>query len=164
MVPTELGKVPSWKDTDYLTFYFAWMAGLNSVGTEQLCRSLDDPFYSPMKEIANTRGIPNDRRWESYRLFTEVLISKLQTVESRDSTRAGESVNTLIQLVDVDKSLGCQAERIFADVLRLDIIAPTFEIGQLSGELADYVSGLHGRGAVVGTTRTPVEMVALALR
>jgi hypothetical protein len=97
-------------------------------------------------------------------LFTEVLISKVQTVESREATRAGEPVNTLIQLVDVDKSLGCQAERIFADVLRLDIIAPTFEVDHLEGELAEYVTGIQNRGAVVGVPRTPVEMVAIALR
>jgi hypothetical protein len=165
MVPTELGKVPSWKDTDYLMFYFAWMAGLNSEGAERFCRSMDDPFYSSMKETANRRGVPNDQRWPSYRLITEVLISKLQMVESLDGIRAGESVNTLIQLVDVDKSLGCQAERIFADVLRLDIIAPTFEIDRLSGELAEYIEGIgRDRGAVVGATRTPVEVIAIALR
>lgn len=163
MVPTDLGKVPGWKDTDYLQFYFAWLGGLNAAGAQHFTRSFADDQYSHIFHGANDRTQTNEQRWPWYQLFTEVALTKLRLTESRPNTHTGEESQTLLQLIDVNESLGCRAERLFADARDLDIIIPTFG-DQLPGELQSDVEKLRAIGASVGAPRTPVELIPVSLR
>ena len=119
MVPTDLGKVPGWEDTDYLNFYFAWASGLNAEGTSAYVASFDDPVYADVLRQANDRSLSNEERWPAYKFFAEAAISKIQSVESLPDMRGDDGAAILLQLVDVEESLGCRAERLFADSWRI---------------------------------------------
>jgi hypothetical protein len=163
MVPTDLEKVPSWDDTDYLIFYFAWSAGLNADGAERFARSFNEDQYTPILTAANNRKLTNDQRWPAYQLFTEVAVTKLRLTESNQDTRAGDEAHTLLQLIDVGESLGCRAERLFADARGLDINIHTFE-DELPGELGTDVDRLRDLKASVGAARTDIELTPISLR
>ena len=45
MVPTELGAVPEWSDSQRLEFYFAWCAGLTGQAAEAYSRALASPSW-----------------------------------------------------------------------------------------------------------------------
>lgn len=164
MVPTDLGKVPRWTDTDYLIFYFAWLAGLNAAGASTFAASFNDPVYTGILHQANDRSVSdNEKRWPAYQVFTEIAIAKLRLVESLPHTRSGDGAQVLIQLVDVEQSLGCRAEKLFADARDLDIIIPTFS-DRLSGPLGEDVRHLREIGAAVGGPRSDVELTPVRLR
>jgi hypothetical protein len=163
MVPTDLEKVPGWKDTDYLIFYFAWSAGLNADGAQRFAQSFHEDQYLPILASANNRDLTNDQRWPAYQLFSEVALTKLRLAESNPNTRVGDEAHTLLQLIDVEESLGCRAERLFADARGLDIVIPTFK-DELPGELGEVVGALRELKATVGGARTDVELTPVALR
>lgn len=163
MVPTDLGKVPEWKDTHYLLFYFSWLAGLNGAGAERFTRSFEEDQYTDILSSTNNRKLTNEQRWPWYQLFAEIALTKLRLVESLPNTRTGEEADVLLQLIDVDESLGCRAERLFADARELDIIIPTFGDRLASGLKAD-VENLRDLGASVGAARTEIELIPIKLR
>jgi hypothetical protein len=159
MLPTELGKVPSWHDSDSLVFYFAWLSGLSASGASWLQMRLAEPVYEPILRVANDRRTrDNDMRWPSYRAFTEILIANVAVAESRTAGKRGEGARILLQLVDTGRSLGCRAEALYADARELDRFAPTIA-RDIRGPLADEVEGLARRGAAIGMPRRDVELV-----
>lgn len=117
--------MPGWKDTDFLTFYFARSAGLNAAGAERFALSFCEEQYRPILASANNRDLTNDQRWPAYQLFSEVALTKLRLAQSHPNTRVGDEAHTLVQLIDVEESLGCRAERLLADARGLDIVIPT---------------------------------------
>lgn len=163
MVPTELGKVPGWGDTQYLLFYFAWLAGLSAAGAAWLQEQLIEPVYAPILALANDRSLTNEERWPHYRVFTEIAIAKLALAEARPDGKRTDGSSLLLQLIDVHQSLGCRAEEIFADVRGLDRLAPTFA-ADLVGAIGSEIGDLQKLGATTGIDRKPVELVPVLLR
>jgi hypothetical protein len=163
MLPTELGKVPGWADSHYLLFYFCWLSGLSRSGTAWVENELKDPVYRPILEIANDRGKSNDDRWPSYRTFVEVLLAKLALAEARPDAMQDDGCQLLLQLVDVEYSLGCRAEQIYAEARGLDRLAPTFS-PDVASALGQEIAALKGLGSTVGAERKPVELVPVQLR
>jgi hypothetical protein len=159
MLPTELGKVPSWKDSDYLLFYFAWLSGLSASGADWLQARMADPVYEPIVRLTNDRSIrDNETRWPSYRTFTEILITNVAVAESRSHGKRAEGAQVLLQLVDTGRSLGCRAEALYAQARDLDRFAPTLA-ADIEGPLANDVAALARHGAVIGVPRREVELV-----
>ena len=163
MLPTELGTVPGWCDSDYLLFCFAWLSGLSASGSEWLMAQLSDPVYEPIVALANDRRQPNEVRWPHYRVFAEVALAKLALAESRKGGKRADGAEFLLQLIDTQESLGCRAEEIYADVRGLDRLSPTFA-ADLGGPLGAAVRQLSDLGASVGRERRPVELVPVLLR
>lgn len=163
MLPTELKKVPGWADSHYITFYFCWLSGLSSSGTAWIDSELKDHVYQPILAMANDRSRSNEERWPSYQAFVEILLAKLKLAEIRPKARAGDGCEFLFQLVDVDYSLGCRAEQIYADARGLDRLAPTFA-HDVGGALGDQIAALEKLDANVGLERKPVELVPVQLQ
>jgi hypothetical protein len=163
MLPTELGHVPNWSDSQYILFYFSWLSGLTPAGTTWLEQQLEDPAYAGIITAADEFEKPNEERWPYYRTFVEITLTKLALAESRPGGKRSDGCEVLLQLVDVEYSLGCKSEQIYADVRGLDRIAPTFGT-ELAGPLAADRADLLALKATVGTTRQPVELVPILLR
>lgn len=163
MLPTELGKVGSWRDSDYLLFYFAWAAGLSVEGVGWLETRMADPVYAQIIASADDRTVSNPERWPYYRLMVELMLTNLALAESRQGAKRSEGSGRLLQLVDTAESLGCRAEELYADVRGLDRLSVTFA-RDLQGAVGEEVTRLRGYQATVGSTRKPVQLVPALLR
>jgi hypothetical protein len=166
MLPTEMAKVPSWKDTHYLLFYFGWLSGLSETGARELETEFDDPTYRSVRKAADAvkpdAKTPDEERWPAYREFTEIALAKLAVVAASKSGKRDDGSAILLQLVDVEQSLGCRAERLYADARGLDRITITVGDDQPAA-LAAEIKELRGLGASLGAPRAPVELTPLAL-
>jgi len=162
MAPTELGKVAGWGDTDYLLFYFAWLAGLTEAGAAMLATELASDAYREILKAANARDRTNTERWPAYETFAHIMISELAQLERRPGAKGSEGSGLLLQLVDVQDSLGCRAERMFADARGVDIVAASVA-ADIGGDIAADVTELHRLGATVGVTPRPIELVPVSL-
>lgn len=163
MAPTELGHVKDWSDLDYLGFYFAWMSGLSAEGAVWYFEQLRDPSYAEVFAPAADRTLSNDQRWPAYRAFTEIAIAKIDQARTSADRVRSPGCRVLVQLVDVELSLGCRAETLFAEIQGLDVIAPSFG-HDVEPDLAADVARLAELGAGVGVPRQPAELVATVLR
>ena len=163
MAPTELGKVEGWSDLDYLGFYFAWMSGLSEEGAVWYFDQLRDPSYAEVFAPAADRTLSNPERWPAYRAFTEIAIAKVDQARTSADRVRSPGCRVLVQLVDVDESLGCRAETLFAEIQGLDVIAPSFG-PDVAPELAADIARLAELEAAVGVPRHPAQLVATVLR
>lgn len=163
MLPTELGKVPSWTDSDYLLFYFAWLAGLSRAGAWWLEQRLAESVYAPILAVANDRSLENAQRWPHYRAFTEIALTSLALAEALPNGKRRDGSEFLLQLVDVQESLGCRAERLFADARGLDRVSVSFP-DDLTGALGAEIAELRRLRATAGVRGQPVELVPVLLR
>jgi hypothetical protein len=75
------------------------------------------------RRFHSDRGKSNDDRWPSYRTFVEVLLAKLALAGARPDAMQDDGCQLLLQLVDVEYSLGCRAEQIYAEARGLDRLA-----------------------------------------
>jgi hypothetical protein len=163
MLPTELGQVPGWMDSDYLLFYFSWLSGLSPSGAEWLEAEMAEPVYAPILDITNDRKRTNEERWPSYRAFVEIALAKVALAEAREGGKRADGSEILLQLVDVEFSLGCRSEQMYADARALDRISLT-HAADLPDRLGADLAELERLGAKVGVPRTPVELVPVLLR
>ncbi len=163
MVPTELGKVPGWKDSHYLIFYFSWLSGLSAEATAWVEGRIADPVLAPTLVIADDRNRPNAERWPHYEQFVNVLLTHLTVAAARRRGRVGDPSTTMLQLIDVQESLGCRAEDLFAEVNNLDLLTLTLAEG-LSGPVAEHIKRLSDLKATLGVPRRPAQLVPLVLR
>jgi hypothetical protein len=163
MLPTELGPVPGWLDSHYMLFYFAWLSGLSKSGTEWLEAEMAEPVYASILATANNRQLTNDQRWPSYRAFVEIALAKVALAEARVGGKRADGSELLLQLVDVEFSLGCRSEQMYADARGLDRISLS-HAPDLPDPLGADLAELEGLGAKVGVTRMPVELVPVLLR
>jgi hypothetical protein len=163
MVPTELGRVPEWKDSDYLLFYFCWLAGLSGPGAAEVYDQLHQPVYEPILAVADDRTIAdNEQRWPHYEAVARVMLSMIAVAETRSSGKRADGASLMLHLIDTDYSLGCRAETLFALSRNLDRLAPTLA-ANLDEPLAGTVLALTQRGAAVGAPRQPSELVPIDL-
>jgi hypothetical protein len=169
MLPTELKHVHGWLDSDYILFYFCWLSGLSVSGTAWVERQLQEPQYAAILATANRatredgKPVPNGERWPAYRVFVEVVMSNLALAEAQKKGKRADGCRFMLQLVDVEYSLGCRAEEIYADVRGLDRLAPSFA-ADLAPPLGPDLDKLRTLGAKVGLERHPSELVPVLLR
>jgi hypothetical protein len=166
MLPTEIGSMTfasgrSWADTDYLEFYFAYAAGLSVAATEKMENSFATPDYASLLGLANDRNRTNDERWPAYRAFTEVTLAKVQGL-LRIGGAEYEPFPVMLQLVDVEISLGCRAEELYASYFGLDLVMPAIARDRLAHDdpLGPDLDTLSELGAVVGVAASAVMPVA----
>jgi tRNA(Arg) A34 adenosine deaminase TadA len=162
MLPVELGPVEGWGDTDYLLFYFAWLGGLTEVGAAWLVDQLSGSAYQPIRAVADDRRRSNEDRWPQYKIFVEVALTTLAVAEARPGAKRADGADLMLQLIDVETSLGCRAERLFADARGLTRLAPTFG-PEVSDKVGAQVAALNALGVQVGALRKAVELVPLSL-
>ena len=162
MVPTELGNVPGWTDTNYIEFYFGWCLGLDKATATEYSRMLAAPVYASIRLQADARGIPNEQRWPAYQAFAEAATSLVAELDAKGRTAEHDACRYLLQLVDVSESLGCRAETLMAQSLGLDILTVVVTEGS-DGSVFSQVTALRSLGATVGADSAPVQIVALSV-
>jgi hypothetical protein len=171
MVPTEIGKVRwpdghSWRDTDYMTFYFAYASGLSGEAAEKLMAGLAVAEYEAILRTANDReNLNNEERWPSYRAFTQIALGMVAGLLRSPKAQSYPAFESMLQLVDVDLSLGCQSERLYANFFGLDLIVPAVNEPSLpeNHPLRLELTELRNLGARVGVAASPVMPVAVTL-
>ena len=132
LVPTELGTVPHWSDIDYLEFYFAYARGLSEEQARAFRAAVAQRTTTEQRGVANNRLLPNESRWPAYREVTTVMLEVLDDIASAENVPFPE-MQILLQLIDTGRSLGCQAEQLFAKHFAMDIVAPAVDVTALSG-------------------------------
>ena len=164
MVPTELGKVPGWTDTDFLTFYFAYAAGLAAdacVAFEEGARTC---IPSDVRTIADNRNLSNDERWPDYLRVVEMLLGQLDRVRTAAEAVEHPPLQVMLQLVDTGYSLGCRAEKVYAEHEQMDVLRPAIQRSALTGTaLGDDIALLDSVPVETGTTAAAVVPVPAQL-
>ena len=162
MVPTELGAVPEWSDSQYLEFYFAWCAGLTGQAAEAYSRALASPELASIRAEADARERTNADRWPAYAQFAKAATVEAALARRMLGADARPSSRYLLQLVDVGYSLGCQAETVMARGLGWEIL--TIAVGStLTGAALTDVQALQVLSATVGAASQPIEIVPVDL-
>ena len=114
MMPTELGAVPEWSDSDYLEFYVAWCAGLTGPASADFSQALADPELATIRAMADARDRTNDERWPAYLQFAKAATVEAALARRALGAGARPGSRYLLQLVDTGYSLGCRAEAMLA--------------------------------------------------
>lgn len=147
LVTTELGKVERWGDSKYMQFWMYGVSGVDTKYAEDVDELFADDTWREDLEKMNNYHLSNDERWPAYRQFTHVLVDKLSTAK-----RIRVPIDNFLQLVDVQMSLGCNAEAIAAHEFDAALLAPEIKRDALpaDSELAQRLGTLAGWGAKVG--------------
>jgi hypothetical protein len=162
MVPTELGAVPEWSDSQYLEFYVAWCAGLTAPAAEAFTRALAGAELAGIRAEADDRGRTNAERWPAYAQFAKAATVEAALIRRALGDDARPASRHLLQLVDTGYSLGCQAETIIARGLGWEIL--TIAVGgTLSGAALADVQALRALNATVGAVSQPIEIIPVDL-
>ena len=162
MMPTELGAVPEWSDSDYLEFYVAWCAGLTGPASADFSQALADPELATIRAMADARDRTNDERWPAYLQFAKAATVEAALARRALGAGARPGSRYLLQLVDTGYSLGCRAEAMLARGLGWDIL--TIAIGPaLTGQVGETVQDLRALNATAGVAGTPLEIVPVDL-
>jgi hypothetical protein len=163
MVPTELGNVPGWTDTNYIEFYFAWCFGLDQEAASEYATQLSGPSYASIRSTADARALSNVERWPAYREFAELATALIGEARSSLRSASRECCRYLLQVIDVDESLGCRAETLMAESRRLEMMSVTFS-QPLDDQLQAELTTLRGLGATVGRENQLVQPVLTSLQ
>lgn len=152
ILPSELGKVPGWKQTDYLQF---WMYIIRAVHPDS-AHSLEGGYFNnPSSEfptIGDTMEVAPTyaERREAYIAFVRLYLQMKSDAETRDLLAPYWQAPVVLPGFDNGMSLGCSAEYYFAET-RLHRWGFMYN----SEEMGRACAGMLGRGAMVaGVTQT----------
>lgn len=163
MVPTELGAVPDWSDSDYLEFYFAWCSGLTGPAAAAYSQTLANPELASIRAEADDRERTNDERWPAYCQFAKAATIEAALARRALGADARQGTRYLLQLIDTGYSLGCLAEAVMARGLGWHLLTIAIGNSLTGGALLDDVRELRALGATVGLASRPVEVVPVEL-
>lgn len=158
MIPTELGAVPGWSDSDYLQFYFAYACGLSDTAAQSLDLAASKLLPSASLDLANNRALTNVERWPYYEALTRGILEALDEILSKSKSVGHAPFNVLLQLADTDWSLGCRAELLFAEHFSLDVIWAAIDVPALDpgAALRQKLEALKRLNATFGSPGGPV--------
>jgi hypothetical protein len=149
LIPTELGRVVGWSDTDYLQFYFAYARGLAAGQARQFDADITARLMPDVRGVANNRALTNDERWPDYREATELMLGALDELDRDPNADRFPQLPVLFQLVDPGWSLGCRAEQLFAEHFGMDILTLALDRLPIDAlpQLTRCLNGLQATGA-----------------
>jgi hypothetical protein len=108
ILPSDLGKVKGWAQSDYLLFWFHTIIGLkvkqSRIISNKLSPLLSDPCFSDAT-------MSTEDRWEGYEWFTTLYISYLREfIDRYGRDLKPNNIQAMIMILDGEMSLGCRAE------------------------------------------------------
>jgi hypothetical protein len=162
VLPTDISAhhlLKDWQQKDYITFWHLVISGVRPHSFRKLRLALDKAYTSRkvnMDLLNDSKAAPCDRAPQHYRL-TSAVMDAIKSIGHGTPL----PVNRVISLNDVDRSLGCRAERDLAS--RLLIPSCDIQVGQgLSsddvwidslGEISDDVRAIIKAGGRLSLLR-----------
>jgi hypothetical protein len=155
VLPSELGKVPGWKQTDYLQF---WMYIIRAVHPDsahlledQQFRNLDSELPSIGERMESAPSY--DDKKDAYIQFVQKFRALQASPIFKEALTPHWQAPAVIPTFDNGMSLGCSAEYYFAETL-----LPEWYLATKSEELQQSVAHFLGEGAMVAGITAGVEI------
>ena len=108
VLPSDLGKVKGWSQSDYLLFWFHTITGL----TVEHARSVSEAMQPSLTYPGFTdKTLSGDVRWRDYQRFTDDYVRCLRDLEVKfGRDLQPNNIQAMIMILDGDMSLGGRAE------------------------------------------------------
>ena len=108
ILPSDLGKVRGWSQSDYLLFWFHVIVGLNADDaakvSEHMAESLSYPGFTD-------KSLTPEQKWDDYARFTRDYVKGLRELaQGRGRDLQPNNMQAMIMILDGDMSLGGRAE------------------------------------------------------
>lgn len=159
ILPTDLGYVGHWSQADYLMF---WMHALHGMPQDQsqkielLEREVRRLAAQSIKLIESGSGSP-DEKWAAYARLVMMYLE--QSMQHDELIRGSNPIKSAVFLVDTEESLGCRAEKLFADGMGIN----TYELAEgrsmPSAKLRRELGQLGAVGAKVSSPHKTFHLV-----
>lgn len=150
VLPSELGKVYGWGQSDYLLFWFHVIAGVSAQDAVEIEAELENErglagFYD--------KTLGEDVRWSHYAQFTQGYIDAIaRRIELWGTDFAPQNIASMVPILDPARSLGVRAEKMLCLNLGIPVEYPVIspEHYITHSTTADSVR-LHGLGSLALT-------------
>lgn len=155
VLPSELGKVPEWKQTDYLQF---WLYIIRAVDPGAAYQLEDEWFKDSNKNLVSIgekmeSSAAHEERQNAYIDFVREFQAMLTDPVTQGLLTPRWPAPVVIPIFDNDMSLGCSAEYYFACT-----VLPNWFLSPQTEELQQAVANFIGKGAMVaGVTADDAE-------
>jgi hypothetical protein len=156
VLPSDLGKVKGWSQSDYLLFWFHTITGL----TVEHARGVSEAMLSSLSYPGFTdKTLNTDDRWQDYQRFTDDYVrclSKLRDEYGRNLQP--NNVQAMVMILDGNMSLGGRAEERLCRALGIPPQFQFLDVDTLkeAPDFRDSVVSLREMGAqALGTSLNP---------
>lgn len=110
ILPSELGKVKGWSQSDYLLFWFHTIAGLKPQDTQIVSDHMQPYLTLPG---FTDKTLPPEQRWQDYERFTNEYVRALREVAQQQGRSLRPSnIQAMLMILDGEMSLGGRAEEL----------------------------------------------------
>ncbi len=147
ILPSDLGKVKGWSQSDYLLFWFHTITGLTAEHAQGVSEAMQPSLTYPG---FTDKTLGTDERWRDYERFTDDYVHCLQDLAARYGRKLQpNNIQAMIMILDGEMSLGGRAEE---RLCRSIGIPPQFQyidtstLHETTG-LNDTIDTLRGMGA-----------------
>jgi hypothetical protein len=108
ILPSDLGKVRGWSQSDYLLFWFHVIVGLEAEDAAKVSERMTDSLEYPG---FTDKTLPPEQRWSDYARFTRDYVRDLHGLkEEHGRDLQPNNMQAMIMILDGDMSLGGRAE------------------------------------------------------
>lgn len=125
ILPSELGKVQGWSQSDFLLFWFHVIVGVSPEVARNISKKM-----SPVMQLPGffDKTLPPDERWEDYKTFTETYVQiVMQHIDKQGTELAPHNMASMIAILDGDLSLGGRAEELLCRSLGIPVEWPVIK-------------------------------------
>lgn len=150
LLSTDLPYVKGWKQSDYLTF---WLLCTDGVPVD-VCEEIAGLLGTYADHIGMDRkDLTYDEKWARYAIFVDEffdLARRYRLHNRNDYYKQVAGIQQLVQLVDPQRSLGCRAEKLYAQRRGMQVLAFELNGEALNPALRRNVGELAAMGANIG--------------
>lgn len=125
ILPSELGKVQGWSQSDFLLFWFHVIVGVSPKDAGHVTEKM-----SPIMQLPGffDKTLSSDERWEDYKTFTETYVQTVtQYIDERGAKLAPHNMASMIAILDGNLSLGGRAEDLLCRSLGIPVEWPVIK-------------------------------------
>lgn len=150
VLPSDLGKVAGWSQSDYLLFWFHTITGLTADQARLISNNMASSLHYPG---FTDKTLDKDQKWLDYQQFTDDYVRHLRSLISTEGrSLEPNNIQAMLMILDGDMSLGGRAEE---RLCRAIGIPPQYQY--LDKATVEAISGFSD------STRTLREMGSSAL-
>lgn len=155
VIPSELGGMqrPQWGQLDFLMLWFHVMANVNhhtawAIEKQLMVGGLDERLYGPGKWEQNEKlgGLSAGAAWVHYEAFTRRYVDALRSLNPRYFGYS-QPIPRVVGALDTDVSLGCKAEKVWAELMQVPYYQLEVAAGHAPDRLQRHEAALTAMGA-----------------